>query len=169
MAPAVSSADSYIREINIKSEPEALGQKTFMVRFTPSKTAVYDEIILECVYRQELPWEDMKGRKYTKILEPVNFIFRRGSASFVNDLDADVNFKVPMAYDTLSQKFGATTFNKAFPIAVNRILITGIVGGEVVWKLELASSGTFDVTDKTRVPEAVPQTPPAPPQAVPAS
>lgn len=169
LVPALSFAGTWVREMEIKSEPEADGQKVFMIRFTPDRTVTYDELVFECVYRQEMPWEDIRGKKFTKVIEPVTFKFRRASVPFVNDLDADVNFKVPVSYARLADKFGITTFNKSYPISVNRIRISATSGGAPVWEVELAGEGKFDTREKTAVKEApapVQQTPPtnAPPK-----
>jgi hypothetical protein len=153
LVPAVSLAGSWVREMDVRSEPESQGQKVYMVRFTPEKTTVYDEISFECVYRQEMPWEDIRGRKYTKILEPVTFIFRRSTVSFVNELDADINFKVPVSYARLSEKFGLTVFNKAYPITINRIRISAVSGGAPAWQVELTGEGRFDTREMTAVKE----------------
>jgi len=158
LIPAVSLAGSWVREMEIRSEPEDQGQKVYMIRFTPGKTVIYDEIAFECVYRQEMPWEDMRGRKYTKVIEPVTFIFRRSSVSFVNELDADINFKVPVSYARLSEKFGLTTFNKAYPISVNRIRITAVAAGAAAWQVELSGEGKFD-TGKTTAEKEEPAAP----------
>jgi len=153
LVPAASLAGSWVREMEIKSEPESQGQKVCMVRFTPEKTVVYDEISFECVYRQEMPWEDIRGRKYTKTIEPVTFIFRRSSVAFVNELDADINFKVPVSYARLSEKFGLTVFNKAYPISINRIKITAVSAGAPAWQVELTGEGKFDTREMTVLKE----------------
>jgi len=150
LACGVSTAPAgpaeWVSRVRVLADPPKNGQVTYAVRFTPERTLSYEAITFECVYRQEFPWEDFKGRKFTKVLEPVIFTFRRAAVSFVAELDADVNFQVPVDYATLADKYGPTTFNKDYPITINRIRITAVVAGAEAWQVELpGAGGDFDM------------------------
>lgn len=153
---ARANSTNWIREIEISPDPIKDGHQVFAFRFMPDKTVSYDLIEFECTYHQEFPWEDVRGRKYTKVHEPVTFIHRRVGISFVNDLDAYINFRVPMAMPLLIQNYGPTTFNKEAPIAVSRISIVATRGGRKAWSVELPSKGKFDARKLTPYTEPPP-------------
>jgi hypothetical protein len=153
---AQAGPTNWVREVEIVPEPVQVGHQVFSVRFTPDKTVTYDMIAFECVYRQEFPWEDVRGRKYTKIHEPVTFAFRRPGVSFVAELDAYVNFRVPLAMPLLVQSYGPTAFNKEYPVTVHRIRITATAGGRKAWFMELAAKGRFDARPLTPYKEPPP-------------
>lgn len=135
----------WLREIEIKADPDEDGKRIYSFRFTPDETCHYDRIEFECFYRQEFPWEDLRGRKYTKVHEPVTFIFRRDNIKFVNDLDAFVNFRVPVSRKRLVKKYGDKTFNKDAPINLDRFRVTATANRKTIWNLVLRAGGKFDV------------------------
>jgi hypothetical protein len=151
-----ANVTNWIREIEITPDPIRDGHQIFAFRFMPDKTASYDLIAFECTYHQEFPWEDVRGRKYTKIHEPVTFVFRRAGPSFVNDLDAYINFRVPMAMPLLIQSYGPTTFNKEAPISISTIAIVATVNGQTAWSVKLPSKGKFDARPLTPYKEPPP-------------
>jgi hypothetical protein len=146
----------WVREIEIKADPDEDGKRIYSFRFTPDKTQTYDRIEFECVYRQEFPWEDMRGRKYNKVHEPVTFIFRRDDIRFVNDLDAFINFRVPVSRKRLVAKYGEKTFNKESPIKLDRFRVTATANKKILWNLVLRAGGKFDVralTEEKKPPD----------------
>jgi hypothetical protein len=153
---ARANSTNWIREIEITPDPVKDGHQVFAFRFMPDKTASYDLIEFECTYHQEFPWEDVRGRKYTKVHEPVTFIYRRVGVSLVNDLDAYINFRVPMALPLLIQSYGPTTFNKEHPITVSRVAITATAGGQKAWSVTFPSKGRFDARGQTPYREPPP-------------
>lgn len=128
----VTSA-GWFREIEVTSEAEAEGKQDITVRLRPDTTHHCDVIEFECVYRQEFPWEDARGKKYTKVHEPVSFIYRRADVKLVNDLDCYISFRVPVDRKDLEARYGNTVFNKQCPITISRVKITGKVNGQTLW------------------------------------
>jgi len=145
LATASFACAGWVREIEIKADPDEDGKRIYSFRFTPDKTCHYKVIEFECFFRQEFPWEDVRGRKYTKVHEPVTFTFRRENIKFVNDLDAFINFRVPVSRKRLVKKYGDKTFNKDAPIKLDRFRVTATANGKTIWDLILRAGGKFDV------------------------
>jgi len=142
-----SAHAEWIREIEITSDPEVDGKKIFTVRFMPKKTFKYDRILFDCVYRQELPWENARGKKYTKVYEPVSFTYRHSDVKLVNDLDHYSSFRVPIGLKRLQAIYGPKLFNKVRPITIARMKISGISKGKTIWSYELAAKGKHVIAD----------------------
>jgi hypothetical protein len=146
-AIAVQAQTNWVREIEITSEPEAGGQQDFNVRITPARTHACSNIEFECVYRQVFPWTDAAGRKSRKIHEPVVFTYRRPDVKAVNDLDLNISFRVPVSLDRLGIIYGPKVFNGGFPVAVDRMRISGRAPDGVLWSCEVKASGKHDAAD----------------------
>ena len=136
-----------ISEIEINSEPEKDGQRDFSVRFMPGKTHQCDDIVFECVYRQQFPWENLQGKKYTKIYEPVSFTYYSHNVRMVADLDKYISFRVPMSIERLKKAYGEKTFNEKYPVTVGHIKIKALRGKEVIWSYDLEAGGVFKGSD----------------------
>ncbi|MGQ9661578.1 MAG: hypothetical protein ACUVWX_04465 [Kiritimatiellia bacterium] len=141
------TAGELLREIEIRSEPEAHGHKDFMVRMLPGQTYECERVQFECVYHQEFPWEDVRGRKYTKIYEPVNFKYQCKDVKFVNDLDTYISFRVPIGRDLLESAYGETTFVKGYPVTITRMKITAFANGAPLWSYEVPAAGKHSATN----------------------
>ena len=126
-------AQDWFREIEVTSEETVANKMDYTVRFTPARNHLCDRIVFECVYHQEFPWENARGRKYIKIHEPVNFVYRRPAVKMVNDLDQHVSFRAPYGLATVVAKYGPKLFNKDFPVTVDRILMTAFCGQQKLW------------------------------------
>lgn len=144
---AVAQGNTWLQEIEITSEPERKGKKDFTVRILPGKTHDCDKIIFECIYHQEFPWEDARGRKYTKIHEPVTFKYRRRDIKLVDDLDTYVSFRVPISMKRLATAHGRKVFNKNYPVSVARLKIKAVSGNQTRWSHELKATGVHKLTD----------------------
>jgi hypothetical protein len=145
-AVVVSAASAgFVREIEVKMEPEQDGQRDVTVRIMPDVTREYDRLVIECVYHQEFPWEDVTGKKITKIHEPVFFTYARPAVKLVNDLDAYVSFRLPVSLNRLQQTYGPKVFNAAYPITVPRLRIAAESGGKAVWSYTVPSEGKADL------------------------
>ncbi|MCX7590116.1 MAG: hypothetical protein N2255_00665 [Kiritimatiellae bacterium] len=156
LSPALGG--ELIREIEIRSEPEANGHKDFTVRLLPGQTYECERVQFECVYHQEFPWEDVRGRKYTKIYEPVNFKYQRKDVKFVNDLDTYISFRVPIGRDLLENAYGETAFAKGYPVTISRIRITAFAEGKPLWSYEVPAGGKHLTANlQTSLPPAPPQ------------
>lgn len=140
-AATAAAAGDWAREVEITHEPDVEGQHLYTVRIMPAHTADYDRLQFDCVLHQEFPWEDARGRKYTKIHEPVTFSYRCAPARLVNDLDAYFNFRVPIDMARLQAKYGEKVFNAAYPVTVSRIVISGYQQDKKVWSYELPAAG----------------------------
>lgn len=141
----------WLQEVAISSEPPEDGRVLFTVRILPRQTLKYTALEFECVLHQAFPWEDARGRRYTKIHEPVTFVYRHADARLVDDLDAYFNFRVPVSIERLKRKYGDTTFNTEAGVSVSRIKISGLEGKkEIVWMHEFPAKGVH----KIKAPEA---------------
>ncbi|MEI6210318.1 MAG: hypothetical protein WCR06_01705 [bacterium] len=147
-------ADEWLRTVKIAIEPLDDGQRILNLRFTPNKTVEYDMLLIECVYRQSLPWQDEQGRTTYKILEPVNFVYRRPSVKMVADLDINMSFRVPLSHARLADAFGTDTFKTNFPIVIDRLRIIAERGEARLWEQELQVPGTYSI--QPRPPKAPP-------------
>lgn len=151
-------ADEWLRTIKISIESPDDGQRILNLRFTPNKTVEYDVLLIECVYRQSLPWVDDMGRTAYKILEPVVFTYRRPSVKLVAELDFNMSFRVPVSHARLAEAFGTDTFKTNAPILIDRIRIIGERGEARLWEQELKVPGTYEIPARAAKP------PPAPPK-----
>lgn len=157
LLPSLAPGANWVREIEITMDPEEFGQHVFSFRFTPDRTVTYAAMEFEFFYRQKFPWEDVHGRKYTKTHEPVTFIYRRPKVELVNDLDGYVNFRVPISMARLVRKYGKTTFNRDYPITVNRIRLTAMLNGSnTAWEVTLPPAGKIDARALTKIPDPPP-------------
>ncbi|MFN2164666.1 MAG: hypothetical protein ACK2U9_00210, partial [Anaerolineae bacterium] len=76
LAPA--HGDAWLREIEVTAHPKRDdGQEDYSVRLLPARNHHVDSLHFECVYHQEFPWENLRGKRYTKIHEPVAFPYDR--------------------------------------------------------------------------------------------
>jgi hypothetical protein len=150
-------ADEWLRTVQISIEPPDDGQQILNLRFTPNKSAEYTRLQIECVYRQQFPWQDEHGKTAIKIVEPVVFVYRRPDVTMVADLDFNLSFRAPVSYARLAEAFGADTFRTNAPIVIDRLRIIAERNGALLWKQELKAPGKHDI------PARAPQPPPPPP------
>jgi hypothetical protein len=152
-----TGADAWLATVGISLDPPDGSQQVVSFAFKPVRSAEYNQLIFECIYRQEIPWTDERGRAVKKIIEPVTFTFRRADVKLVAELDFFCNFRAPYGYEKLTQDFGPNTFAKdGAPITIDRVRISGEIGGKRVWQHEFKASGTHTVV------EPPPPPPPAP-------
>ena len=126
-------AEDWFQLIQVTSEETAANKMDYTVRFTPARNHHCDKIVFECVYHQKFPWENVRGKKYIKVHEPVNFEYIRRDVKMVHDLDEYISFRTPYGLETLSKVYGPKFFNKDFPVTVDRIIMTGFSGGAEIW------------------------------------
>lgn len=161
----------WFREIEVTAETEVEGKQDITVRLRPETTHHCDVIEFECVYHQEFPWEDARGKKYTKVHEPVSFLYRRTDVKLVNDLDLYISFRVPVDRKDLEARYGSTTFNKNAPITISRVRITGKVGRQALWSYVVPLMARLDATALARqeqpAVDATDQEEPVGPPAIP--
>ena len=147
----------WIREVEIASEPARNGQKDFTVRILPARTHRCETLVFECVYHQEFPWVNARGKEYVKIHEPVRFAYRRKGVKFVNDLDKYVSFRVPVSLARLQTMYGDKVFNAEHPVTVARMKISVLAGeDEVAWSRELPAEGKHVLIDPEADPAPLP-------------
>lgn len=154
---SAARGDEWLRTVKIAVEKPDDGQQIFNICLTPNKSVAYDQLIFECVYKQEIPWQDAKGRRQTKVPEPVFFTYRRAPAKLVADLDCNISFRVPVSYERLSQMFAEHTFATNAPITVDRIRIFGERGDARLWEQDFKVPGTYTIEAQK------PKPPPPPP------
>lgn len=151
-------ADEWLKTVKITIEPPEDGQRILNLRFTPNKTVEYDVLLIECVYRQQFPWQDENGKPLTKTIEPVAFVYRRAAVKMVADLDLNLSFRAPVSYTRLAEAFGADTFRTNAPIYIDRLRIIAERGEARLWEQELKVPGTHDIPTRTvKPPPATPK------------
>ena len=138
---AVAAERPLFSEIEVSSEPGEDGVRVYTVRLAPDRTATYDLIVYDCVYRQEFPWENFRGKKYTKVHEPVSFVYREKVPRLVAELDHYTNFRVPLSMERLVAAYGHKVFNKDEAVTVDRIRISALKGGVTQWIYEVPAQG----------------------------
>jgi hypothetical protein len=143
-AAAGSAAEGWFRAVEVGCETSVEDKLDVTVRFTPCRSHECSRIVFDCFYHQEFPWEDIRGRQYTKIHEPVSFQYQRDQTKFVNDLDVYVSFRVPVGRALLESKYGPKTFNKDSPITVTHLRVTGYADDKPLWTYDLPSKGKLD-------------------------
>jgi len=132
-----SAHGDWFTEIEIGAEKEVDGQRDFTVKFTPGITHQCDQVVLECIYHQEFPWTNARGKKYTKVHEPVRFSYRRHAVKFVNDLDVYISFRAPVSMKRLQRIYGPKVFNEDHAVTIARMRLRGIRGEKELWAFEL--------------------------------
>ena len=138
----------WLKEVEISHEPEKNGQMDYTVRFLAATSHSCDQIVFECMYHQEFPWENARGQKYMKIHEPVSFVYSRHHAKLVAALDNNISFRVPISMKRLSEAYGKKTFRKGSPVTISRLKISGLVKGKPLWSHDLEADKKHDFTRK---------------------
>ena len=151
---ALAGPGEWLQEVEVKSDPDREGLRDYTFRFRPDKTHAVEAITFECVYHQEFPWENVWGKKYTKVIEPVSFTYRQPGVRLTADLDKYISFRMPVSRARLEQKYGPKTFNKDAPIVVDRIIVKAVRGEETVWSFTVPPKGMHlgkDLANKSDV------------------
>jgi hypothetical protein len=134
---AGAAAAGPVREYEIKlDEKPVSGKQVVSVRFTPGETRNYDQVVFDCVLRQEYMQTDSSGRQRKRVVEPATFTFRENGIRFVEALDKHISFWVPVGVEQLKESFGDTLFVGSAPVTIHKITIRAMVGGEAAWTLE---------------------------------
>ena len=150
-------AGEWLQSVTIGIEPPDEGQQILNVCFKPAKSIEYDLLTFECIYRQEFPWQDAKGKPINKIIEPVTFTYPRKGVKLVADLDAHVCFRVPVSLPLLLDKYGPNIFVTNAPVVIDRMRISGEKDNARLWTQELRVPGKHAIKD----------TPPPKPEVLP--
>ena len=151
-------ADEWLRTVKISLDPVEDGQQIVTVCITPAKTVEYDQVVFDCVYHQQFPWKDERGRTLSKIIEPVVFTYRRAPLKLTADLDAYVSFRVPVSYARLADAYGLNTFATNAPILIDRLRIHGDRENAKLWEQELKAPGLHtNLTRAVQAPSAGPK------------
>lgn len=153
-----AGADGWLSTVGITLDPPDGNQQVVSLAIAPVRTATYDRLAFECVYRQEIPWKDERGNATNKVIEPITFTYRRPNVKLVAELDFFCNFRAPHGYAKLTQDFGLSTFSKdGGPITIDRVRVSGEIDNKTVWTHEFKVPGTHTV-------QPPPPPPPPPPK-----
>jgi hypothetical protein len=152
-------ADEFLHSVKIGIEPPDDGQQILNLCFLPAKTVEYDQVVFECVYRQQIPWQDERGKRVTKTIEPVFFTYRRPSVRMVADLDCNISFRVPVSLQRLIENYGEHSFATNAPVAIDRLRIAGERGQARLWEQELKVPGKYVIQAKPPPPLSPPLSP----------
>ncbi len=139
-----------IKILDITTEPEDTGKVIYTVMITPGRTDTIELLTFECTYQQTFPFEDSTGRKVNKIHEPVSFTYKTRNIKLVNELDAYINFRVPLKLELLKPIYGEKTFNENFPVRISTIKITAKNGDNILWEHTVPGGGRFVWDEATK-------------------
>ena len=153
-------ADDFLHSVKIGIEPPDDGQQILNLCFVPAKTVAYDQLVFECVYRQQIPWQDERGKRVPKTIEPVFFTYRRPTVKMVAELDCNISFRVPVSLQRLIENYGEHTFATNAPVMIDRLRIAGERGQARLWEQELKVPGKYEIQTKSAPPP-----PPPPPRS----
>ncbi len=136
----------WLSEAEISIEPAGKpGEMHYSVRLAPGKTQRYDAIVFELHYHQTFPWIDARGKRTMRVHEPVSFVYRRRSVNLVQELDHHISFRVPVDRKDLEKKYGEHTFNKGYPVTIERMTISGVSGKKTLWTYSMPARGKNDI------------------------
>ncbi len=137
VAAAGVAAATPVREIEVKLDDKPVsGKQVVSVRFTPGETKAYDQLVFDCVLRQEYIQKDSSGRERKRVVEPATFTYREDGVRFVEALDKYVSFWVPVGMDQLKESFGKTLFVGTAPVIIHKVVVRALVNGDPVWTIE---------------------------------
>lgn len=133
-----------VKEVEIIPDEIKNGQRDYTVRMRPTVNDVYDDIVFECVYRQEFEWTNADGKKSKKVHEPAAFTYKRHEVKFTADLDCFISFRVPVSPKRLMAIYGDTMFRPNVLITVSCIKISAFNDDEKLWQIEVpAEKGIY--------------------------
>lgn len=152
-ALCATADEPWFNLIAVTAEPPVDGLRDFTVQLRPRVTHECDKVVVECIYRQEFPWQDARGKPVTKIHEPVRFVYRRQDVRFVNDLDTYISLRVPVSRPRLERMYGNRVFNKDVPVSVQRVRVAGLCTAGERWSYELDVDKHYQAEDLVRLKE----------------
>ena len=138
---ALSAEAAGVRVVEIRSDPPApSGKQVWSFRMTPSQTRDYDQLVFECVLRQEYDKRGSDGSVRRVVTEPATFVYREKNVRMVAELDKHISFWVPLGKEHIQQAYGKL-FNPNVPVTIARFRITAFEKGKEVWTIEVPTSG----------------------------
>jgi len=143
---AVAAGAAGVKLAEVKSDPPAAsGKQVWSFRFTPGETRDYEQIVFECVLKQEYTKRGSDGSVRKMSVEPATFVYREKNVRMVEDLDKHISFWVPLGMDDIQQAYGKM-FQTNAPVTVSRFKVTAIAEGKEAWSIELPNAGvrTFE-------------------------
>lgn len=135
-----------VKLVEVTSDPPvASGKQVWSFRFTPAQTRDYEQIVFECVLRQEYTRRGSDGSVRKVSAEPARFVHREKNVRMVEDLDKHISFWVPLGMRDIQQAYGKL-FQTNAPVTVSRFRISAIADGQEAWKIEVPNAGvhTFE-------------------------
>ncbi len=143
---AIAAGAAGVKLAEVKSDPPvASGKQVWSFRFTPGETRDYEQIVFECVLKQEYTKRGSDGSVRKMSVEPASFVYREKNVRMVEDLDKHISFWVPLGMSDIQQAYGKM-FQTNAPVTVSRFKITAIAEGKEAWTIEMPNSGvrTFE-------------------------
>ena len=134
-----------VRLVEVKSDPPApSGKQVWSFRMTPSQTREYDQLVFECVLRQEYDKRGSDGAVRRIVTEPATYVYREKNVRMVAELDKHISFWVPLGKEHIQQAYGKL-FNPNAPVTIARFRITAIENGKEAWTIEVPTSGVHQL------------------------
>jgi hypothetical protein len=146
-AASAAVAQAPVTNVSVTLDPPADGKQIVSIRLTPTATFTADRVDAVCQYRQEFDWPPKALHPGRRILEPAIFTYTARTIKFVDALDLNLNFFVPVSLPELREKHGATTFAPNAPVTLSRVTVTAYTNDQLIW--------TFQRTPLTNVADGV--------------
>lgn len=136
---AASAFAGPLAEVELTADPPGPRVQIHSVRFTPSETRTYDELVFTCSYRQSFSQPDASGSVTNKTHTPgFPFVYREKNAHLVAGLDKYIAFRVPVNVQELRDQFGKTAFVTNAPVTIQSVKVQALTGGKEDWKFSIA-------------------------------
>lgn len=136
-----ATAQLWLQETEVTQDPPVDGRRVVTVRLLPARTATYDELRFECPLQQIYAWTNSRGESTIKTNTPVLFTHRRPTVTLTDDLDAYINFRVPVSYERLARAYGEKTFRADQRVIIPHLRIQARRDGNVVWEHQVPAQG----------------------------
>ena len=125
-------------EVELTADPPGPRVQVHTVRFAPSETRVYDELIFSCRYRQTFLQPDRRGGLTNRVHSPgFPFVYREAQVRMVAGLDKHLAFRVPVNLGELRDQFGPVSFVTNAPVHVHEVTVSALADGKPVWTITL--------------------------------
>lgn len=154
---AVCAADA-IREIEIRPDPPKDGQQIFTVRFMPNESAVYDQIVFDCVLQRTLSLLKADGGREEKFINAGKFTARQRNIKMARNIDCYVSFFVRLENMPACDLAGNYQVVTNAPATVERMTIKAYRDKQLVWKVDTDARGKYGAEHIVEIGSSAPDT-----------
>jgi hypothetical protein len=123
------------------------GKQIVSIRMTPTASFRADRVEAVCQYRQAFNWPPNALNPVRRVIEPAIFTYTARQVKFVDSLDLNLNFFVPVDVAELREKHGPTTFTTNAAVTISMVTLTAYTNDVPLW--------TFKAIPQTNVSDGV--------------